>query len=83
MALLALLRFALVDQFKVMRQVHQVVIFKVINRLLTTVTKQQRARRRAFRNRSRNDRVVAVLDITLRARAPRLDAGVDVETLAR
>ena len=66
-----------------MRQVHQVVIFKVINRLLTTVTKQQRARRRAFRNRSRNDRVVAVLAITLRARAPRLDAGVDVETLAR
>ena len=70
MALLALLRFALVDQFKVMRQVHQVVIFKVINRLLTTVTKQKRARRRAFRNRSRNDRVVAVFAITLRARRP-------------
>ena len=53
MALLALLRFAFVDQFKVMRQVHQVVIFKIINRLLATITKQQRARRRALRNRSR------------------------------
>lgn len=48
MALLTLLRFAFVDQFKVMSQVHQVVIFKVINRLLATITKQQRTRRRPF-----------------------------------
>ena len=40
MALLTLLRFAFIDQFKVMSQVHQVVIFKVINRLLATITKQ-------------------------------------------
>ncbi len=40
MTLLALLRFTFVDQFKVMRQVHQVVIFKVINRLLAAITKQ-------------------------------------------
>ena len=83
MALLTLLRFAFIDQFKVMSQVHQVVIFKVINRLLATITKQQRTRRRPLRNRSRNDCVVTVLAIALRAWAPRLDAGVDVETLAR
>ena len=37
MTLFALLRFALIDQLKVMRQMHQVVVFKVVNWFLAAI----------------------------------------------
>ena len=62
---------------------HQIVVFKVVNRLLAAVAKQQGARRRPLGNIGRNDRVVVTPAVSIRAIMPRLDARIDIEALAR
>ena len=78
MALFALLRLALIDQLKVVRQMHHVVVFKIVDWLLATIAEQQGARRRPLGDISRNNRIAASLAIRLRAIAPRLDTRVDI-----
>ena len=83
MALLALLRLTFIDQLKIVGQVHQVVVFKVVNRFLTAVAKQQGTRRRPLSNVGGHDSVVIPLNASLRTNAPCFNAGIDIETLAR
>ena len=62
---------------------HQIVVFKVVNRLLAAVAKQQGAGRRPLGNVGWNDRIVVTPVVSIQAIMPRLDTGVDIEALAR
>ncbi len=83
MTLLALLRLTLIDQLKIVSQMHHIVVFKVVDWFLAAITEQQGARCRPLCDISVNDRIVVSLVIRLRAIAPRLDTGVDIQSLTR
>ena len=83
MTFFALLRLALINQLKVMRQMHHVVVFEVINGLLAAIAEQQSTPRRPLGDISGNNCIVASLAIRFRVVAPCFDAGVDIKSLTR